>query len=129
MMILLDTHVFIWLVSKPKGLSRDLIRAVSNAGNSIHVSAVSFVEIAVKSGSARSGGIPFDVQTAVKLCERAGYMHLPLTAEHATLVADLPLLHSDPFDRLLVAQATAEKMVFATRDSQILRYAIKTLEA
>jgi PIN domain nuclease of toxin-antitoxin system len=129
MMILLDTHVFIWLLAKPKKLSRGLIRAVSDASNSIHVSAVTFAEIAVKNDGAKPSGLPFDVQTAVTLCEKAGYLHLPLAARHTIQVSSLPSLHSDPFDRLLVAQAMVEKMVLATRDSQILRYPIKLLAA
>jgi PIN domain nuclease of toxin-antitoxin system len=129
MMVLLDTHVFIWLLAKPKKLSRELIKAVSDAGNSIHVSAVTFAEIAVKSDGARPSGLPFDVQTAVTLSETAGYLHLPLTASHTIQVSSLPPLHSDPFDRLLVAQTMVEKMVLATRDSQILRYPIRLIEA
>ena len=61
--------------------------------------------------------------------EEAGILELPITWRHAVRAASLPLLHRDPFDRMLVAQALAEGLVLVTRDPVIQQYAVPTLQA
>jgi PIN domain nuclease of toxin-antitoxin system len=84
-------------------------------------SVASLWELVIKAGLNRAG---FDVQAALlrRALLDAGWQELPLLTNHVTAVADLPLLHRDPFDRLLLAQAKAEAMLLMTADQQLAGY-------
>ena len=124
MRLLLDTHVALWAVADDPRLpvkARDLIL---DPGNMIHVSAASVWEIAIKHALARGGpnDMPVSGQEASGYFEAAGYVLLPISAQHAAGVEALPPLHADPFDRLLISQALIEPLRLVTHDQAIARY-------
>ncbi len=121
MKLLLDTHVLLWAAGEPERLSpatRTLIDAVEHE---LVFSPASVWEIAIKRGLGRA-----DFAVDPRLLRRGlldnGYTELPITSEHALAVDALPPIHRDPFDRILVAQATVEGMVLVTSDPAVLRY-------
>lgn len=118
MRLLLDTHIFIWAVTDSPKLSHEARRQIL-AADEVYVSAASIWEIAIKSGL---GKIEGDVVQMVSAIEGSGFLELPVTADHAARVADLPLHHRDPFDRLLVAQAMTEPLTLLTTDNVLSRY-------
>jgi PIN domain nuclease of toxin-antitoxin system len=118
MRLLLDTHIFLWAAAGSASLKADARRTIENA-DAVFVSAASIWEIAVK---ARLGKINADPNALVAAIDRSGFLDLPVSASHAAAVSQLPSLHSDPFDRLLIAQAIAEPLRFLTADAALERY-------
>jgi len=115
--ILLDTHLFLWAVSAPARLSADARKQIE-AGD-VFISAASIWEIAIKSGIGKLTADPAELLAGI---EPAGFSLLAVTGEHAAKVAQLPPLHKDPFDRMLVAQALTEPMVVLTNDEALRGY-------
>jgi len=119
--LLLDTHIALWaLVDSPRlpAKARLLILAPDNE---VVVSAASVWEIAIKHGLAKKN-MPVSGAEAKSWFTRAGYTLLPVTADHAALVEELPPHHADPFDRILVAQALDEPLRLVTHDPKVARY-------
>ncbi|HTV12976.1 MAG TPA: type II toxin-antitoxin system VapC family toxin [Acidimicrobiales bacterium] len=126
MRLLLDTHVFLWLLAEPERLGRHLA-SVEGAGNDLLVSAASSWEIAIKVRLGRLS-LPDDPKRYVPDRMRAlGAEPLPVEHAHALAVADLPMLHRDPFDRVLVAQARHLELTIVTADADIARYDVRTI--
>lgn len=123
MNILLDTHAFLWWDANDPNLQPTLRAAIASLENRVFVSAVTVWEIAIKRAS---GKLSFS-GSAVRALEQHGFQPLPITVEHAEWAGQLPQLHRDPFDRLLVAQAQLEGLVLITVDDQILRYQVPHL--
>lgn len=129
MNLLIDTHVLIcWSVSSRR-LGRQARELISIPQNSIWVSAASIWEICIKTSLRRpevsgvlQGRIPKDL-------ERHGFRDLPITVRHAIAVRDLPLLHRDPFDRMLIAQARCEDLTLLTADAAVTAYDVRTIDA
>jgi PIN domain nuclease of toxin-antitoxin system len=121
---LLDTHIAVWWVTCDPRLPEDARLLISDPANDFHVSAASIWEIAIKSALRR--GHPDDMKMtgheALADFERTGFMLLPIEPEHAAAVDDLGLRHSDPFDRILVAQAGKEDMRLMTHDRTLVAY-------
>ena len=121
MKLLLDTHLLLWAAAEPERLPSDAIDLLSNPHHELLFSAASLWEITIKSGLGRS-----DFQVDPRLFRRAlldrDYVELPIDSSHAVAVANLPLLHKDPFDRLLVAQAITEGFTLLTADQQVAQY-------
>ena len=122
MRLLLDTHVAIWALIAPERLSPAVRDHIGAPANSVFVSAASIWEIAIKHALGRRGRPPFSGADAFAYFREAGYMLLPVTAEHAAAVESLPPLHTDPFDRLLVAQARSEPLWLVTADPMVVAY-------
>jgi PIN domain nuclease of toxin-antitoxin system len=116
--LLLDTHVFLWAVSGSRRLT-PRIRAVIEGADEVLVSAASIWEIAIK---VRLGRLQADPVAMAGAIEESGFKELPVRAAHAAHVANLPLHHSDPFDRLLVAQAVTEPLRLLTADDALAIY-------
>ena len=121
MRLLLDTHLLLRVAARPALVSAHARSLIEDRSNRPVFSAASLCEIAIK----RSLDRP-DFRTDPDLMRRGllevGYEDLPVTASHAVAVAGLPWIHKDPFDRLLIAQATVEGIVLLTADATILRY-------
>lgn len=121
MKLLLDTLLLLWAAAQPDrlpGLARELIE---DADNELHFSAASVWEVAIKAALGRDD---FGVEPAVLrrgLLDN-GYIELPIASEHAVATATLPLLHRDPFDRMLVAQAQVEGIALLTSDAVVAGY-------
>jgi PIN domain nuclease of toxin-antitoxin system len=118
MHILLDTHIYLWHVSDDELLTREAKSLILGA-ESIHISAASLWEIAIK---VKLGKLKADLDRLIEEMESSGFVELPITSRHAAQVAKLPLHHTDPFDRLLIAQAVSEPFYLVTTDSQLPQY-------
>jgi len=118
---LLDTHLILWAATNPHRLSEDARRIVLDSANELFYSAASLWEIAIKRGLGRSD-FQVDPRRLWRMLPLNGYRELPITGEHGIAVETLPLLHKDPFDRLLLAQARVESMVLLTKDLQLAEY-------
>lgn len=122
---LLDTHVLLWASSDPSRLGPSTTRLLTDASVALAVSSISVAEIAIK----RAIGRLVMSAPIAALLEPLDATVLPLTLEHAEAVERLPMLHRDPFDRLLAAQATVERAVLVTADERLLAYPIDVLDA
>ena len=121
MRILLDTHVLLWALAEPERLDADTLEAIQSTVNDVLFSAASIWEIAIKAGLRRADFVVDPVQI-VSEALNAGYAELALHSNAASLVADLPLLHRDPFDRVLIAQAITEPAFLYTVDPRLAPY-------
>jgi PIN domain nuclease of toxin-antitoxin system len=118
MRLLLDTHIFCWWFYQPERLSPKTLKLIRGAER-VFVSSASIWEVAIK---ARLGKIDADPKELFEQIERNNFHELTVSSKHALAVATLPLNHTDPFDRLLIAQATAEPLHFLTADSILKQY-------
>jgi len=127
--VLLDTHVWLWMLAAPERLSKKGRSIVIAAENELVLSAASTWEIAIKFalGTLR---LPETPEAYIpRLMARTGVTALPVHVRHALHVATLPKRHRDPFDRLLVAQAQLEDLPILTADPAFRRYDVKTVRA
>lgn len=124
MNLLLDTHVVLWWLAADPALSDDL-RSLLDSEPEVYVSPTSLWEIAIKQ---TIGKLP-DVPDLLERVRDSGFRGLPVTHEHALAAGRLPLIHHDPFDRMLIAQARCESLVLATRDAAIQKYEVTVLVA
>jgi len=122
--LLLDTHVVLWELSDSRRVSRAAAEAIEQA-TVLFFSVVSFAEIGVKSALGKLS-VPGDLREHVL---RSGLHVLGLEADHGLAVADLPMHHRDPFDRLLIAQARAERLTIVTADRRIADYDVPLVNA
>ena len=123
MRVLLDTHVFLWWNGQPQMIAGPLRDAIADPANEVYVSAASVWEIGIKRAIGKLGF----VQRIVEAILAHRFQLLPITGEHAEHAAELPRHHSDPFDRLLVAQAYLERMILGTQDLKIGPYGVPTI--
>jgi PIN domain nuclease of toxin-antitoxin system len=121
MRLLLDTHLLLWAAGQPEKLSDSARILLATPENGLFFSAASIWEIVIKLGLGRED-FRVDPHRLRKMLAVSGYTELPVTAEHALRVDSLPLIHKDPFDRLLIAQARAEGLVLLTSDSAVAQY-------
>jgi PIN domain nuclease of toxin-antitoxin system len=119
--LLLDTHIVLWAAGQPEKLSESARTFLTTPGNVLFFSAASIWEIVIKRGLGRKD-FKVDPHRLRKMLIVHGYTELPVTAEHALSVEALPLLHKDPFDRLLLAQARTEGMLLLTVDALVIQY-------
>jgi PIN domain nuclease of toxin-antitoxin system len=121
MKLLLDTHLLLWAAGEPKRLSKQARTLIDNPNNELLFSAASLWEIAIKRGLGRE-----DFRVDARLLRRGlldnGYSELPIVSDHVVATESLPLIHKDPFDRILVAQATVEGVTLLTMDSVVSQY-------
>ena len=124
MRLLLDTHLALWAVDGDQRLSTATRKLLEDGTHRIFVSVVSLWEIAIKTAlrSAQHDPIRVTTREAHGLFTQAGFSILPVVAEHAMLLADLPWIHRDPFERMLVCQAQKELLLFLTGDRTLGRY-------
>lgn len=121
MKLLLDTHLLLWAAGEPERLSRNARALINNRDNELLFSAASLWEVVIKRGLGRA-----DFQVDPRLLRRGlldnGYSELPVLSEHVVAIESLPPIHKDPFDRVLVAQATVEGITLLTIDSLVAQY-------
>ena len=121
MRLLLDTHLLLWAAGKPNRLTPTARKLIVSPSNELLFSAASVWEVAIKRGLGRS-----DFQADPRLLRRGlldnGYTELPVLSDHVVAIESLPRIHKDPFDRLLVAQATVEGITLLTADSVVAEY-------
>ena len=124
MSLLLDTHVVLWWLSDDATLTAEIKDRLDHEPD-VYVSAATIWEVAIKQSIGK-------LQKPDDLPERlrdSGFRHLGITPEHAITAGRLPLIHRDPFDRMLIAQAKAEHLTLVTRDAEIAKYDLEILAA
>ena len=121
MKLLLDTHILLWAASAPQKLPAKMRAFIEDANHDLYYSAASLWEIVIKNRLGRSDFVvdPRIFRTAL---EDHGYQAVPITSEHVLFVHDLPIFHKDPFDRILLAQASIEGMGLLTVDPMVIDY-------
>lgn len=121
MKLLLDTHLLIWASESAKQVPRGARALMSAPGNELLSSVASLWEVAIKRRLNRP-----DFQVDPRMLRRGlidnGYLELPIFSEHAVAINALPPIHKDPFDRLLIAQATVEGITLLTDDAMVAKY-------
>ena len=121
MQLLLDTHLLVWAMGEPERLDPALVHLLEDPMNTPVFSVASLWELVIKRGLDRP-----DFQMEPSLLRQAlleaGWRELPVEAHHALAVGQLPPLHRDPFDRLLLAQAQADGLLLITADRQLAQY-------
>ncbi|OMH28182.1 twitching motility protein PilT [Tersicoccus phoenicis] len=124
MRLLLDTHVVLWQLSGERELSEPARDAIA-AADDLLVSVASFAEVGIKA-SVGKVEVPHDLQARIV---DSGVRTLGLSPTHGLAVADLPVHHRDPFDRLIIAQAVVERLTVVTADPRFAAYAVELLAA
>ena len=122
MKLLLDTHLLLWVAAgQLKKLSRKARALIEASDNELLFSAASLWEVVIKCGLKRE-----DFEVDPRLLRRGlldnGYTELPVVSEHVIAIKALPLIHRDPFDRVLVAQAISEGIALITADAVVSQY-------
>ena len=119
--LIADTHILIWFLTEPEVLPKDLRKELSEGDSVPMFSVVSIWEIAIKV-SIKKLPAEFDPSLIRGMLLGAGWAELGFNGDHAVTVASLPLIHGDPFDRGLIAQATRERTRLVTSDKLLGKY-------
>jgi PIN domain nuclease of toxin-antitoxin system len=122
--LLLDTHVVLWWLTDDPALADDLKDRLDHEPD-VYVSAATIWEIAIKQAIGKLKE-PTDLPERVR---DSGFHELPVRSDHAVAAGRLPLIHRDPFDRILVAQARCEGLTLVTRDPEVRKYDVALLVA
>ncbi|NJM75420.1 MAG: type II toxin-antitoxin system VapC family toxin [Acaryochloridaceae cyanobacterium RU_4_10] len=127
MRILLDTHIFLWFISGNLKLSTDVRDVIRDPGNEVFLSAVSVWEVIVKY---QLGKLPLPEDPATYLPKQRNLhqiVNLDLDELSVVQLANLPLLHRDPFDRMLICQALQHSLTLATVDAAVRAYPVSVI--
>lgn len=122
MSLLLDTHVVLWWLADDPALAEDVKDRLDHEPD-VYVSAATIWEVAIKQAIGKlpqPSGLPERIRDS-------GFNPLPISAGHAIAAGRLPMIHRDPFDRMLVAQAQCENLTLVTRDPNCQRYEVAIL--
>jgi len=124
--LLVDTHVLIWLLARPDEVKPDARSKIEDPSSETFVSIASFWECSIKLSLGKLTILDERIRPELRGFAAAtrdvGLEFLPITIAHTERVRDLPLLHRDPFDRMLVAQAIEENLTLVTRDPEMIVY-------
>lgn len=123
MNLLIDTHVLLWWEWQSRDLSTAARAALNDSRNRFVVSAATIWEVSIKR---RTGRLEFEGDL-IAACHANAFDLLPINADHAELAGALPLHHTDPFDRMLIAQAKTESLVLLTQDRKMAMYEVPVL--
>ncbi len=125
MKLLLDTHVFIWWSGEPNKLSEKVLNACENRANRLILSIVSIWEMQIKMQLGKLK-LKRSLKELVKNQQDVNsLLILPVSPNHIFMLDNLPMHHSDPFDRLLISQAIEEKLFLVSKDEKFSDYAVK----
>jgi PIN domain nuclease of toxin-antitoxin system len=119
--LLLDTHLLLWAASEPERLSTKARTLLLDPSNQLLFSAASLWEISIKNSLERAD-FKVDARRLWRMLLVNGYRELPVNSEHTVAVNELPPLHKDPFDRILIAQARVEGLLLLTVDKAVAKY-------
>jgi PIN domain nuclease of toxin-antitoxin system len=127
MKLLLDTHIFIWLINGSENLSQNARQAIEDEGNPLYLSIASLWEITIKTSLGKLElEIPLE-QIVEDFILPSGIEFLPIHLPHLLVLRNLPLHHRDPFDRLLISQAKSESLTLVSEDRSFGQYAVERL--
>ncbi len=121
MNLLLDTHLLLWAASEPERISEKARALLIDPANQLIFSAASLWEITIKNSLERPD-FKVDARRLWRMLLVNGYRELAVTSEHTVAVNELPPIHKDPFDRILVAQARVESLLLLTADKMVAKY-------
>jgi PIN domain nuclease of toxin-antitoxin system len=121
MQALFDTHALLWFLTGDSRLPKRIRSRLIEPGTRLYFSPVSILEIAIKH-SLKPDAMPCDPDEVRAAAEASGLSELPFASKHARAVGELPWLHRDPFDRMLLAQARTEQIILLTHDDAIAGY-------
>ncbi len=127
MNLLLDTSVFLWYITNDKRLSKNFLIEIENKSNDVYLSVISIWECIIKQ---QIGKLNFPKPTAEYLTtqrDRHNIFALPLDEFSLFFLSELPLIHKDPFDRILICQAKSNNLAIVTSDNLIKQYPVKIL--
>ena len=127
MKLLLDTQCWLWWLTDPDLLSGGALEAIRALENEVYLSAASSWEISIKWAIKKLSLPKRPSEFVPPRLARDGFLSLPIEHVHALRVAELPLHHRDPFDRILIAQAQIEHLAFVTSDPLIRKYDVEIL--
>ena len=127
MKVLVDTHAFIWALLQDHRLSPKAKQVLSSDESELYFSLASIWEIAIKIKTGKLNAIGSSVAYIRDEMEAYGLQLLPIRYEHILQLESLPIHHSDPFDRLLIAQAITESLPILTRDEKFAPYSIRLI--
>ena len=116
MNLLLDTHALLWLLLKDRRLPRVTALTIVDPANAVFVSSISGFEIATKVSLGKLPGAEWISRAFVTLCADFDFIELPVNSAHAVMAGAFRLVHKDPFDRVLAAQAIVEGFGLVTDD-------------
>lgn len=122
MSLLLDTHVVLWWLADDPALAEDIKDRLDHEPD-VYVSAATIWEVAIKQAL---GKLPEPAGLPERI-EASGFAPLPISFQHATTAGRLPMIHRDPFDRMLVAQAQCEHLTLVTGDENCRKYEVAVL--
>lgn len=117
----MDTHVLLWAAQDSPSLSAEAREIIDDRANNVLMSVASFWELVIKNGLGRAD-FRVDAARLRERALRAGLGELPIRATHVLDVGELPPVHADPFDRILLAQARVEDLILLTSDHKVLEY-------
>ena len=123
MRLLIDTHLLLWTAGQSARLSPHARSLIGDPANELLFSAASLWEIVIKAGLGR-GDFRVDANQLRRGLLNNGYRELAITGEHAVAVMSLPMIHRDPFDRLLLAQSMVENITLLTSDTVMAQYPV-----
>ena len=123
-MYLIDTHILLWSLDSVENLSPKAKEVLQF--EKVFVSTVSLWEIAIKKSLGKLD-IPFTPSELAEICRQRDIEILPIKPKHLDWLLELPIIHNDPFDRLLICQAQTENLTMVTRDTIIPKYPVKIL--
>ena len=127
MNLLLDTHTFVWWRDDPDRLSSEVFEAISSSDNEIFISTVVVWEIQIKLAKNKIR-LKWPLESTIEVEQNAnGFRILPVKLDHALHIDKLPLIHKDPFDRMLIAQAVVEGMTLVSADKVFADYDVNLL--
>lgn len=118
---LVDTQLLLWNVYGSRKLPARVARLFKDGRHQFHYSAASLWEISIKTSRGRAD-FQVDAGQVRDALEANGFVELPIAAQHAVALSDLPPIHADPFDRMLVAQAIVEPMALIISDERLALY-------
>jgi PIN domain nuclease of toxin-antitoxin system len=122
MRLLFDTHVLLWWLADDRRLTQNGRAIIASPNNDLFVSSASLWEISIK---AALGRLEIELDDLENAIARNGFHSLPIGFRHALTAGRLPAVHRDPFDRMLVAQASLEELRVLTHDRVFERYGLK----
>ena len=127
MQLLLDSHVFLWWVEDDKKLSKYAKKIISDADNGCYISAATALELAIKTSQGKLKLSSSVSSYMIKHIQSSAFTWLDIKLSHVDFAERLPYFHKDPFDRLLIAQAHAEKLAIVSADIALDAYDIKRI--
>ena len=123
MNIIVDTHIFLWVVSEPEKLSRARVDILEDRRNTIFVSSITFIEIMIKISI---GKLQIDFEP-LKVAKESGFKILDFSAKDSFALKDMPFYHKDPFDRMLISQAINRDYYLMSDDNKLKKYNLKLI--